>query len=204
MERIMANPKARVEIADREAAEWHERLGARSVTTETIREFFDWRRSPANADAYRRVELIWTESRKLAGQSEITQALNDAMSRRLRTTDQRRLPRALVGMAAAGAVAAFAFGGWSWVQARSTFTTGVGEQWVVQLADGSSVRLDTDSRMRVRLSEGRRLVVLERGQAMFTVAHDAVRPFVVEAGEARVTAIGTEFDVQRQGAGPVG
>lgn len=201
MERIMGNPKARVEIADREAAEWHERLGARSVTTETIREFFDWRRSPANADAYRRVELIWTESRKLAGQPEITQALNDAMSRRLRTTDQRRLPRTLVGMAAAGAVAALAFGGWSWVQARSTFTTGVGEQWVVQLADGSSVRLDTDSRIRVRLSEGRRLVVLERGQAMFNVAPDAARPFVVAAGEARVTAIGTEFDVQRQGAG---
>jgi len=197
----MANPKARVEIADKEAAEWHERLGARSVRTETIREFFDWRQSPENADAYRRVETIWTESRKLAGQPEITEALNDAMSRRLRKTDQSRLPRTLLGIAAAGAVAALAFGGWSWFQARSTFTTGIGEQWVVQLADGSSVRLDTDSRMKVRFSDGQRLIDLERGQAMFTVAHDAGRPFVVAAGNARVTAVGTVFDVHRQGTG---
>lgn len=197
----MCNPKARVETPDQEAAEWHERLGARSVTRETIREFFDWRKSPANADAYRRVELIWTESRKLAGRPEITEALNDAMSRRLRNTSEERTTRTLLGMAAIGAAAALAFGGWTWWQGLSTFTTGVGEQWVVQLADGSSVRLDTDSRMRVRFNDGQRLVDLERGQAMFSVAHDAQRPFVVAAGEARVTAIGTVFDVQRQGAG---
>ena len=201
MGRIMANPKARVETADREAAEWHERLGARSVTTETIREFFDWRKSPANADAYRRVELIWTESRKLAGQPEITEALNEAMSRRLRKMSEDRPTRRLLGLAAIGAAAALVFGGWTWWQGRSTFTTGVGEQWVVQLADGSSVRLDTDSRMKVRFSDGQRLVDLERGQAMFTVAHDAERPFVVAAGDARVTAIGTVFDVQRQASG---
>ena len=201
MGRIMGNPKARVETADREAAEWHERLGARSVTTETIREFFDWRKSPANADAYRRVELIWTESRKLAGRPEITEALNDAMSRRLRKTSEDQPTRRLLGLAAIGAAAALVIGGWTWWQGRSTFTTGVGEQWVVQLADGSSVRLDTDSRVRVRFSDGQRLVDLERGQAMFSVAHDAQRPFVVAAGDARVTAIGTVFDVQRQSAG---
>ena len=201
MGRIMTNPKARVETADQEAAEWHERLGAPSVTTETIREFFDWRQSPANADAYRRVEVIWTESRKLAGQPEIEDALNDAMSRRLRQTSEDRRTGTLLGLAAIGAAAALAFGGWTWWQGRSIFTTGVGEQWVVQLADGSSVRLDTDSRMKVRFSDGQRLVDLERGQAMFSVAHDAQRPFVVAAGDARVTAIGTVFDVQRQGTG---
>lgn len=201
MGRIMANPKARVETADREAAEWHERLGARSVTTETIRAFFDWRASPANADAYRRVEMIWTESRKLSGQPEIAEALTDAMSRRLRKTPEDRTSRPLMGLVAISATAALVIGGWTWWQARSTFATGVGEQWVVQLADGSSVRLDTDSRLKVRFSDGQRLVDLERGQAMFTVAHDARRPFVVTAGDARVTAVGTVFDVQRQGAG---
>ena len=123
------------------------------------------------------------------------------MSRRLRKTSEDQPTRRLLGLAAIGAAAALVIGGWTWWQGRSTFTTGVGEQWVVQLADGSSVRLDTDSRVRVRFSDGQRLVDLERGQAMFSVAHDAQRPFVVAAGDARVTAIGTVFDVQRQSAG---
>jgi len=33
------------------------------------------------------------------------------------------------------------------------------------------------------------------------VAHDASRPFVVAAGDARVTALGTVFDVRREAAG---
>jgi transmembrane sensor len=67
----------------------------------------------------------------------------------------------------------------------------------VQLDDGSRIRLDTDTRLVVRLSSARRLVQLQRGQAFFEVAHDATRPFVVEAGTTDVRALGTQFDVRR-------
>lgn len=49
--------------------------------------------------------------------------------------------------------------------------------------------------MRFRRDERR--VVLGRGEAFFEAAHDATRPFVVEADGARVRAIGTKFDVRR-------
>lgn len=195
----MANPTARVETAEREAAAWHDRLGARSVTTQEIEDFFAWRRTPANADAYRRLEAFWGQTDKLADDKDIARAVDDALSRRAER--RPRLPRTSLSMAAVGAALVLAFTGWGWWQGRTTFATSVGEQRIVQLADGSSVRLDTDSRIRVRFAADQRLIELEAGQAMFDVAPDRERPFVVQAGQARVTAVGTVFDVRRDAAG---
>ena len=66
----MASPNIRVARAEREAAEWHARLGVRSVTTQTLEAFFAWRTVPENADAYRRVEKAWAASGRLAGDSQ--------------------------------------------------------------------------------------------------------------------------------------
>jgi len=195
----MANPTVRVETAEAEAAAWHDRLGARSVTTQEIEDFFAWRRTPANADAYRRLEAFWAQTKNLADNKDIARAVDDAMSRRAER--RPRLPRTSLGMVAVGAAFVLAFTGWGWWQGRTTFATSVGEQRIVQLADGSSVRLDTDSRIRVRFAADQRLIELEAGQAMFDVAPDRERPFVVQAGDARVTAVGTVFDVRREAGG---
>ncbi len=194
----MAGPKARMSAADIEAAEWHGRLGGRNVDARMIEDFFTWRQSPENAEAYRRVETVWSGTGKLAADPQVNEALEAAFSRR---TQRRRPPRLLVGLAAVGAAAALAGGFSFWLQSRTVFSTGVGEERLVQLADGSSVRLDTASRVRVRFDGGRRFIELQEGQALFTVAHDAGRPFVVAAGDARVTALGTVFDVRREVAG---
>lgn len=194
----MAGPKARMGAADIEAAEWHGRLGARNVDARTIEEFFTWRQSPVNAEAYRRVETVWTGTGRLASDLQVAQALDAAFSRR---AQRRRPPRLLLGLAAVGVAATLAAGFGFWLQSRTVFSTGVGEERLVRLADGSSVRLDTASRVRVRFDGGARLIELQEGQALFTVAHDASRPFVVAAGDARVTALGTVFDVRRDGSG---
>lgn len=193
----MTNPTVRVETSETEAAAWHARLGARSVSTQTIEEFFAWRTVPANAEAYRRVEQVWGAAGRLEKDPAIAKALDEALTRRKSAPRPRRLPRTLIGVTIGGAVMAAAVGGALWLQSRTVFTTGVGEQRVVQLADGSNVRLDTDSRIRVRFDGDRRLVELEGGQALFTVAHDADRPFVVQTDKAQVTAVGTVFDVRR-------
>lgn len=197
----MSNPTVRVETSETEAAAWHARLGARSVSTQTIEEFFAWRTVPANADAYRRVEQVWGAAGRLDKDPAIAKALDEALSRRKSAPQPRRLPRTLIGVTIGGAVMAAAVGGALWLQSRTVFATGVGEQRVVQLADGSNVRLDTDSTIRVRFDGDRRLVELEGGQALFTVAHDADRPFVVQTDNAQVTAVGTVFDVRRDSAG---
>ncbi len=68
----------------------------------------------------------------------------------------------------------------------------------VTLADGSVVHLDVDSEINVSFSSGHRDITLVNGRALFEVAHDASRPFVVSAGQSHTTALGTHFQVQRE------
>lgn len=75
------------------------------------------------------------------------------------------------------------------------YTTEAGELRVIPLADGSSVSLDTRSHLKVRFSVHGRDVDLS-GQALFRVAHDALRPFRVHIGATTVEAVGTEFNVR--------
>ncbi len=79
---------------------------------------------------------------------------------------------------------------------QQEFRTSVGQRTTVKLPDGSSVTLDTDTVLRTRETEDKRLVWLERGQAFFKVAKDPSRPFVVNAGGRTVTALGTAFSVK--------
>lgn len=87
-----------------------------------------------------------------------------------------------------------------WIDADKvrSYSTGIGEQRTIQLLDGSTVELNARSKVEVRLSNRRRDVALIEGQALFRVAKDKQRPFVVRAGEAQVRAVGTEFDVYRK------
>jgi transmembrane sensor len=75
------------------------------------------------------------------------------------------------------------------------FTTGKGERRTIDLADGTALTLNTDSAVRVAYAPGRRFVRLLRGQVLFEVAKDRRRPFVVEAADRQVTALGTVFEV---------
>lgn len=74
--------------------------------------------------------------------------------------------------------------------------TGIGEQKSLTLTDGSVVHLNTNSIVTVTLSDEAREIVLLKGEAHFTVAHDKTRPFIVTAGNNTVTAVGTAFNMQ--------
>jgi transmembrane sensor len=83
------------------------------------------------------------------------------------------------------------------------FETAKGEQRTFELEDGSVVYLNTQSRVAVRLAAETRDVRLLRGEALFSVHHDASRPFRVSTDDAVVQAVGTQFDVYRQDDGTV-
>jgi transmembrane sensor len=78
------------------------------------------------------------------------------------------------------------------------YRTAHGEQRVLTLEDGSVLHLNSDSALAVHFTREERLVSLERGQALFQVAHDRSRRFRVDAGLANVVAIGTQFDIDRR------
>lgn len=182
--------------ADDQAASWIARLGTRTISLDTIHEFARWREDPANAEAYRRVEQLWSRSGELADDPDIQAALEQAQRRRPRRFGAKQI--AAAGLATALA-ASLAVGAFFW-QIRDTYATEIGEQRSLQLADGSRVRLDTASKIRVRFTEGERRIELAEGQAFFEVAHNPARPFVVSTSDASVTAVGTVFEVRRVGS----
>jgi transmembrane sensor len=97
---------------------------------------------------------------------------------------------------AASLAAVLAIGGVFLHSQIGLYTAGFGEQRTLTLADGSVVTLNTESQIKVDFSEKRRSIELQKGEAFFRVAHDASRPFFVDAKDAIVRAVGTQFNVK--------
>lgn len=94
--------------------------------------------------------------------------------------------------------------GWWWSSHEDPgYQAALGERESVELPDGSRLLLNTDTQVRTSLGAKRRSVWLDRGEAYFEVAHDASRPFVVEAGAQRITVLGTKFSVRLLETGQV-
>jgi transmembrane sensor len=75
------------------------------------------------------------------------------------------------------------------------YSTEIGQMREVVLADGSIVSLNTNSEISVQFSKEARNISLLRGEAVFDVAKNKHRPFIVSAGDTRVRAVGTSFMV---------
>ncbi len=177
-----------------EAAAWLARLNARVVSTADLEAFYAWRSAPDNAAAFAKAQGAWESAGALAADPEIARALADALARPAQAHAWRRR-----GVLAAGAALAAAAIGSVYLVLPERIRTAVGEQRIVRLEDGSRVHVNTASSLRIAFSGDTRRVVLEDGEAFFQVAPDPARPFVVEAADAEVRAIGTRFLVRRGG-----
>ncbi len=100
----------------------------------------------------------------------------------------------LTATALVAVVSAAALGYWYW--RSGVYSTDFGEQRTLTLEDGSVITLNTESRIRVRLSARERVITLTKGEVFFQVAHDARRPFWVSADGAVVRAVGTQFNIR--------
>ncbi len=191
---------AKAARAASEAAEWYAKLNNGRVAYGEIDKFFAWRAETLNDVAYTRIERLTTTARALADDPRL-QALAERAARRPREgawLARLGWPRPALfgglGLLAAGLAA----GALLWIQPfGQTYDTSVGERRAISLEDGSTVELNTDSRVRVRLGKTERRLELLKGQAMFAVAHDTGRPFIVTAGDTAVRAVGTKFEVYR-------
>jgi transmembrane sensor len=107
--------------------------------------------------------------------------------------------RRLLSIAASILLATVALGTYL-LAPRGVYATTLGEQRSLALPDGSTVQLNSLSKVHIRYTEHERTVDLLQGQALFHVAKDTSRPFIVHSGETRVRAVGTQFDVYRKTA----
>jgi transmembrane sensor len=78
---------------------------------------------------------------------------------------------------------------------KNSYVTIVGQQMDTTFADGSIIHLNTNSHIETEFSDETRIIKLIKGEALFEVAHDPKRPFIVYAGDRLVQAIGTKFVV---------
>ena len=106
--------------------------------------------------------------------------------------ERRRVLATAAAIAALGAIAWLASYHLGW----KTYETDVGGREEIALSDGSTVDLNTDTELNVRITSGRRDLMLVHGEALFHVAHDPTRPFYVTGSGAVVRAVGTEFSVR--------
>lgn len=196
------------------ASYWYVRRDGRDLSVGEQAEFDCWmQESPVHAKQFARMATAWN----LYGDHENDPGLAALRSAALAhpPSYRRRLWQVAVGgLAAASLVAGITLLGPAYrvtdtIETAShdgapnaaslpdsTHATRKGEMRTVVLADGSKVTLNTDSEVRVAFSAQRRIVNLVHGQALFEVAHDAARPFVVEAADRNVTALGTVFEVR--------
>lgn len=107
-----------------------------------------------------------------------------------------RRPRAA---AVAAGLAAACVATWLFIAppGQREFSTQAGERREITLMDGSVMDLSPDTGVAVRYRRHERLIELERGEALFHVAKNRDRPFVVESESTRVRAVGTVFRVSR-------
>jgi transmembrane sensor len=179
-----------------QAVAWFLRVRSEAARVEDLPELRRWIESDSrNALAYQQVAATWDTVGQYASAAPIVAARRDALQDSQVRTHAHPFRR--WALAACAAFMCIASGWWLLTAPRSTvYTTDVGEQRTLHLPDGSVIALDAQSTARVRYTDQERLVTLERGQARFNVARDALRPFRVQARGQTVTALGTQFDVE--------
>lgn len=92
---------------------------------------------------------------------------------------------------------------WLVLNRAPTYETQVAEHRSITLEDGSRIDLNARTKVRVAFGSSERRVDLLEGQALFQVAKDPARPFIVSGAGTQVQAVGTRFDVNLKKSGTI-
>ena len=189
------------------AAQWVVRSQADDFSAADILALTEWLEAdPDHAGAFEDALLTWEMVSEMApdlftAPAEVVDFTAFRDRTKVRKAPLWRSPGAMTGIAAALAAAIlipmFALKG----APVTVYETHKGQRQTVALADGSTLQLNTNTRLSVQLSAHARTLVLDRGEVALKVTHDAARPLTLTAGDARITDLGTEFNVRRDDDG---
>ena len=186
-----------------EASRWYAELQSDDLSPQDMDAFLAWQADPENEAAFQEVEhaLLALDQAGLSSET-VAPAPNSGARRGNGGAGARRISGGALRWISTGAVAAAVLVTASVFVVQSQFgadavlyRTDIGEQRSVELADGSTVTLNTNSTIEVDYTDKARLVRLTEGQALFDVETDADRPFTVATDLSTTTALGTRFDV---------
>lgn len=227
MRTATSNTRPRRQVIS-EACEWFAEFRTRDASATTRERFDEWlRHSPEHIQAYLEVSAAWAElpTQVAADRIDVESLIERARASdtdnvvvplatrgspphepsQIRPSNNRRPFARRHALAAGIAAALLIAGAASWLNGwgGEAYETGIGEQRTIRLADESIVDLNARSNIRVRFSNSERIIDLVAGQAMFHVARDPSRPFIVRSDKTAVRAVGTQFDVYRKDEGVV-
>jgi len=201
------------QAARESAAQWLATLEAGDCSDGERREFIAWlRASTHNVEEFLRIGALMHRlgDARLWPEKDIAALIDEA--RAPVSIDKLpvvgRTPTSARPMTRRWAMAAsiaglLAIGGLAWryyANQDVTYSTLVGEQRTVQLPDGSHMQLNTHSTVATAFQPQERHIHLLEGEAMFHVAKDPGRPFIVDSADGRVVAVGTAFNVRADAA----
>ena len=202
---------------ERVAADWLARSEA-GLSAAEERQLAAWLEADArHAGSFHALRRAWTRLDRLPGSAagaRLAVDLDHDMARASRpwpahereTTDAHLRARPwLSGALAASLVWLAAYFAW-WRPAQAdapyaeTAATEIGAARSIALPDGSTIQLNTDTAIDVLFTKTERRVRLARGEALFTIAKNRVRPFIVNAAGVDVRAVGTQFNLRLHAA----
>jgi len=207
------NPQRDQDISLTQAGEWLLDMKCSAVSPEALEEFNTWMsEDDTHPDRMDLVESVWNALDVLEDDPVTVKAVQESIEKEQRGSKRRWLDRLHLNLptfryAAAAAVTVLVIGA-LWLTRSGTplpvdHRTAIGEQRMIYLADGSTAHLDTQTAVSIWYDGNLRRVELIEGQALFSVAHETERPFVVTVGNAAVRALGTEFNVRKKDNGKI-
>lgn len=199
----MVSEKNTADRIEAEAAAWLARLNGMEQSDIADAAFNRWlKANPKHERAFERATDLWE---LLPSAVSVGEALKEERGYQTLREERGYKPPAISRsfgpvFAIAVAIVLMIGSAFWWAQPSTVvYTTDVGEQHVAMLEDGSQLALNTDTEVTLLYGKNARRVRLEHGEALFDVAHDAKRPFIVMAGDEEIRAIGTKFSVRYDG-----
>lgn len=183
-----------------EATRWVARLDAGSMTTDDLKELKTWvEQSPLHLEELERVTDVWDKLDVLGEYRELIIAPRKSLFDRFQVPASIAASLLILSLVLLFVAGYFQSGpGTLTAQIHETET---GEQKALRLPDGSNIRMNTASRLKVEYEEAARTVYLDQGEAFFDVQADSQRPFMVETPKGTITAVGTSFSVRLDESG---
>lgn len=186
--------RSQVSDRDSETGYWFARMRASDADQDQAA-FDEWCADPENAEAYANFEEDWL----LSGGLPPEHAEADGEERTAAAPDRARW-----ALAAALVLTLSISFAWVFLVDRDATPVVAGnESGEIILEDGTRVALLHGASLKSQFTTAERRVILTGGRARFTVAHNAARPFRVEAAGSETTALGTIFEVDLMGRRPV-
>lgn len=189
----------------RQAADWFIIMHAdEPPCEETLQEFIHWLKDTKAEHAYAQCEILWEISSGLKNDPNIINSRNNIRTLRspkTLTPQKQKFSVLIYPLLAACLSLVIVLLVWSnqffTQQHLKSYQTATGQQKNITLSDGSLLTLNTSSKITVQFNKKMRNITLETGEVFFNVAKDKNRPFLVQAGNGQIKALGTRFYVKK-------